>query len=100
MRLNLCAIEQKSRAAHILSLSLTECLHEFLQFRASFDFEENFIVSVRNLDIQMLGTTSGCGHVGIAVWRLLAGIRHDGCYGKRIEGEKVSRLFASTECWS
>jgi len=53
--LNSCAVEEKPDRLYLLALSSTESVHELLQLRRSLDLEENFVIAVRDLDIQVLG---------------------------------------------
>ena len=66
MALDTVAIEQESRRLHIFSLSFAERPHQFLEFCAPLDLEENLVVAIRYFDVQMLSATSG-GHISVAI---------------------------------
>lgn len=67
------SFEQKSHGLCVLALPLTECIHQLLEFSASLDLEEDFIVVICNLDVQVLG---GRRRIASTVWRLLL-VGHD-----------------------
>jgi hypothetical protein len=52
--LDATAIEQETDGSGSLALSLAEGIHQFLESSGPLDLEEDFIVIVRDLDIQML----------------------------------------------
>jgi len=52
--LDATAIEQETDGSGSLALSLAEGIHQFLESRCPLDLEEDFIVVIRDFDIQML----------------------------------------------
>lgn len=65
------SIEQETDRGRLFSLALAEGIHELLQLRGALDLEKNFVMVVRDLDIQVLhgrwgpfslSCSSGIGH--------------------------------------
>lgn len=48
------AVEQKTDGGRLLSLALTEGIHEFFQLRRALDLEKDLIMIVGDLDVQVL----------------------------------------------
>lgn len=59
------SIEQETNALDILSLPVAKRIHEFLKLCRSLDFEEDFVVVVRDLDVQVLRLAGVFGFVHI-----------------------------------
>ena len=51
------SIEEETDRVHLLALTLAECTHELIKSSRPLDLEENFIVTICDLDIQMLATS-------------------------------------------
>lgn len=50
---NSCAIEQESDGLAILPRSVAESIHQLFKLGRAFDLEENFIVIIRDLNVEM-----------------------------------------------
>lgn len=48
------AVEEEANGGTVFALALAEGAHQFVQLSGSLDFEEDFIVVVRDLDIEVL----------------------------------------------
>ena len=53
--LHSCAIEQEADALRGLSAPFAEGIHQLLKVGSALDLEENLVVSIRDLDVEMLG---------------------------------------------
>lgn len=53
------AIEQEPHSRYLLSLAITESVHQLLQWSRPLDFEKHFVVVIRDLDVEMLDWSSG-----------------------------------------
>lgn len=67
------SVEEESHATDVLSLAITECVHQLAEGGCALDLEEDLIVVVGNLDVQMFAGASilrlGLDVVGRAVVR-------------------------------
>lgn len=53
------AVEQEPHSRYLLSLTITESVHQLLQWSRPLDFKEHFVVVIRDLDVEMLDRSSG-----------------------------------------
>jgi hypothetical protein len=58
------AIKQKPNSGNLLSLAITESIHELLQWGRALNFEEHFIIVVCHLDVKVLDWSSGLLSLG------------------------------------
>lgn len=83
------SIEQEANASRRLSLTVAKRVHQLLELSRPLDLEEHFIVTVGDLDVEVLGLFAGfrlgggavvgVGHVVLAFGvRYLAGLVGDG----------------------
>lgn len=64
---NSCTIEEEANSRRLLSLTLAEGVHQLLKLGRALDLEEDFVVVVRNLDVEVLCGSRGFllgGHFG------------------------------------
>lgn len=48
------AVEQEPNGRHLLSLTVTERIHQLFELCRPLDLEEHFVVVVRHLDVEVL----------------------------------------------
>jgi hypothetical protein len=51
---DLDTVEEKANSVAVFALTLAEGAHQLVEFGGSLDFEEDFVVVVRDLDVEML----------------------------------------------
>jgi hypothetical protein len=68
-RIHPLSIEEKAAALRRFALPLTERVHEFLQLCGSLNLEEDFVVVVRDFDVDVAGLLR-LFRRPIAAWRL------------------------------
>lgn len=73
-------VEEETDSGHLLPLTFAECVHKLLQLCGALDFEEHFIVVIRNLDVKVLDGGRLAGGSGVE-------IAFGGHICRRVDGE-------------